>query len=131
MRRAFYQAIDVEAIKSRVMRGQSTPVALMVAPGVNGFVQSMNVRPKYDPDAAKKLLTEAGYPNGFEVGMDCPNDRYVNDEQICQAAVAMLARIGIKVNLNAQTRARYFAKILGPDLQHQLLHAGLDAGRHL
>ena len=64
------------------------------------------------PDGAKKLLTEAGYPNGFEVGMDCPNDRYVNDEQICQAVVSMLAKIGVTVNLNAQPKAKYFAKIL-------------------
>ncbi len=114
VRKAFYQAIDIEAIKSRVMRGQSSPLALMVAPGINGYIKSMDVRPKYDVEAAKKLLADAGYANGFEVGMDCPNDRYVNDEQICQAVVAMLARIGVKVNLNAQTRARYFAKILGP-----------------
>jgi peptide/nickel transport system substrate-binding protein len=67
---------------------------------------------KVDIEGAKKLLTEAGYPNGFEVTMDCPNDRYVNDEQICQAAVQMLARIGVKVNLNAQTKTRYFAKVL-------------------
>jgi peptide/nickel transport system substrate-binding protein len=114
VREAFYRAIDIEAIKTRVMRGQATPVALMVAPGINGYVKELDVRPKYDPDAAKKLLAEAGYPGGFEVGMDCPNDRYVNDEAICQAAVAMLARIGIKVNLLAQTRSKYFAKILGP-----------------
>jgi peptide/nickel transport system substrate-binding protein len=128
VRKAFYQAIDVEAIKSRVMRGQSTPVALMVAPGVNGFVASQNTRLKYDPDTAKKLLGEAGYPNGFEVGMDCPNDRYVNDEQICQAVVAMLARIGVKVNLNAQTRARYFAKILGPGYNTSFYMLGWTPG---
>ncbi|MBC7047264.1 ABC transporter substrate-binding protein, partial [Salmonella enterica subsp. enterica serovar Heidelberg] len=58
-------------------------------------------RPKLDPEGAKKLLADAGYPNGFEVTMDCPNDRYVNDAQICQAVVGMLARIGIKVNLLA------------------------------
>ena len=69
-------------------------------------------RLSYDPDAAKALLKEAGYGDGFEVGMDCPNDRYVNDEAICQAVVAMLARIGVKVNLNAQPRAQYFAKVL-------------------
>lgn len=114
VREAFYRAIDVEAIRTRVMRGQATPVAQMVAPGINGFIEELNVRPKYDPELSKKLLAEAGYPNGFEVGMDCPNDRYVNDEAICQAAVAMLARAGIKVNLLAQTRSKYFAKILGP-----------------
>src|SRR5258708_14765574 len=58
------------------------------------------------------MVADAGYPNGFEVGMDCPNDRYVNDEKICQAAVAMLAKIGVKVNLRAQTRNLSFAKIL-------------------
>ena len=69
-------------------------------------------RPKFDPEAAKKLLADAGYPNGFEVGMDCPNDRYVNDEAICQAVVGMLARVGVKVNLMAQPKAQYFAKVL-------------------
>jgi len=69
-------------------------------------------RPKFDPDGAKKLLAEAGYPEGFEVTMDCPNDRYVNDAAICQAVVGMLARIGVKINLLAQPKAKYFAKIL-------------------
>ncbi len=64
----------------------------------------------YDPNAAKKLLADAGYPNGFEVVMDCPNDRYVNDEGICQAVTAMLARVGVKVTLNAISKARYFQK---------------------
>ncbi|MGQ0662912.1 MAG: ABC transporter substrate-binding protein [Pseudomonadota bacterium] len=114
VREAFYRAIDIEAIKTRVMRGQAFPVALMVAPGINGYAKDVDVRPKYDPDAAKKLLADSGYPAGFEVGMDCPNDRYVNDEAICLAVVAMLARIGVKVNLLAQTRSKYFAKILGP-----------------
>ncbi|HEX2367412.1 MAG TPA: ABC transporter substrate-binding protein, partial [Bradyrhizobium sp.] len=113
VREAFYKAIDIDLIKNRVMRGLSTPSALMIAPQLFALSKDFT-RPKFDPDGAKKLLGEAGYPNGFEVGMDCPNDRYVNDEQICQAVVAMLARIGVKVNLNAQTRARYFAKILGP-----------------
>ncbi len=111
VRQAFYQAIDIEAIKSRVMRGLATPSALMIAPELVPWSKDF-VRPKFDPDGAKKLLAEAGYPNGFEVGMDCPNDRYVNDGQICQAAVGMLARIGVKVNLNAQPKGNYFAKVL-------------------
>ena len=95
------------------MRGLSTPSALMIAPQLFPLSKDFT-RPKFDPDGAKKLLTEAGYPDGFEVTMDCPNDRYVNDAAICQAVVGMLARIGVKVNLLAQPKAQYFAKVLKP-----------------
>jgi peptide/nickel transport system substrate-binding protein len=111
VRKAFYLAIDENAIKDKVMRGAATPSALMISPLL--FSRSNEFkRPAYDPNEAKKLLAEAGYPNGFEVTMDCPNDRYVNDEAICQAIVAMLARVNIKINLLAQPKAKYFAKIL-------------------
>ena len=113
VREAFYKAIDVELIKTRVMRGLSTPSALMIAPQLYKLSGEFT-RPKVDPDGAKKLLAEAGYPDGFEVTMDCPNDRYVNDAGICQAVVGMLARIGVKVNLLAQPKAQYFAKVLKP-----------------
>jgi peptide/nickel transport system substrate-binding protein len=92
VRQAFYQAIDTETIKARVMRNAATPTGLMIAPGIKGFVPEMNKRLPHDAEAAKKLLAEAGYPNGFEVGMNCPNDRYVNDGEICQAVAANLAR---------------------------------------
>jgi peptide/nickel transport system substrate-binding protein len=111
VRKAFYQAIDIEAIKSRVMRGFATPTALMISPLL--FSRSAEFkRWPYDPDAARKLLADAGYPDGFEVTMDCPNDRYVNDEAICQAVAAMLAHIGVKIDLLAQPKAKYFAKVL-------------------
>ena len=113
VREAFYKAIDVELIKNRVMRGLSTPSALMIAPQLFALSKDFT-RPKFDPDGAKKLLAEAGYPDGFEVTMDCPNDRYVNDAAICQAVVGMLARIGVKINLLAQPKAQYFAKVLKP-----------------
>jgi len=113
VREAFYKSIDVDAIKTRVMRGMSTPSALMIAPELYPLSKDF-VRPKADPDAAKKLLADAGYPGGFEVTMDCPNDRYVNDAAICQAVVGMLARIGVKVNLLAQPKALYFGKVLKP-----------------
>ncbi|HEX6979247.1 MAG TPA: ABC transporter substrate-binding protein [Alphaproteobacteria bacterium] len=121
VRKAFYQAIDMEAIKTRVMRGQSLPTALLLGTMIRGYDESVNKRHPYDPAAAKKLLAEAGYPDGFTVGMDCPNDRYVNDEAICQAVAAMLARIGVKVELNAQTRAKYFAEILGLNTSFYML----------
>ncbi|WP_193369994.1 ABC transporter substrate-binding protein [Pelagibius marinus] len=112
VRQAFYQAIDIEAIKSKIMRGASTPSNLMIAPQINGFNPALNKRLPYDVDTAKGLLSEAGYPEGFEVTMDCPNDRYVNDERICQAVASMLARIGVKVDLLAQTKSKYFGKVL-------------------
>jgi peptide/nickel transport system substrate-binding protein len=115
VREAFYRSIDVEALKKTVMRGQSFPTSLMVAPGINGYTKELDKRPAMlTPAQAKKLLADAGYPNGFEVTLDCPTDRYVNDEKICQAVVGMLARIGVKINLRAQTRLKYFAQILLP-----------------
>jgi peptide/nickel transport system substrate-binding protein len=121
VRQAFHQAIDIEAIRSRIMRGAATPTGLMVAPGIQGFDAALNKRLPYDPDAARKLLSDAGYPSGFEVGMNCPNDRYVNDAEICQAVAVMLARIGVKVNLMAETKATYFPKVLSRDTSFYLL----------
>ncbi len=130
MRQAFYQAIDEDAIGAKVMRGFAHPTALMVGPGVNGYDPALDKRYPHDPAAAKKLLADAGYPNGFEVGLDCPNDRYVNDEAICQAVVAMLARIGVKANLLAQTRAKYFAKINAPKYDTSFYMLGWTPGTY-
>jgi peptide/nickel transport system substrate-binding protein len=121
VRQAFYQAIDINAIQKAVMRGASAPTALMIAPGIKGFPADLNKRLPYDPPAAQKLLAEAGYPQGFEVGMNCPNDRYVNDEEICKAVSAMLAKIGVKVNLMAESKATYFPKILSRNTSFYLL----------
>jgi peptide/nickel transport system substrate-binding protein len=109
VRKAFMEAIDIEAIKSKVMRGLATPTALMIAPLLYSRSAEFKRLP-YDPADAKKLLAEAGYPDGFELTMHCPNDRYVNDEAICQAATSMLARIGVKVTLQAQPKAQFFGR---------------------
>jgi len=111
VRQAVYHAIDIEAIKAKVMRDLATPSAVMISPFLFENADQFE-RLEHNPEGAKKLMEEAGYGDGFEVSMDCPNDRYVNDEAICQAVVSMLARIGIKVNLNAQPKAQYFAKVL-------------------
>jgi peptide/nickel transport system substrate-binding protein len=113
VRQAMFQAIDIQAIHKVVMRGLSRPSAMMIAPGVNGFEEAFKRLP-YDPAAAKKMLADAGYGDGFEVDMDGPNDRYVNDEAICQAVTSMLAKVGVKINLVAQTKSKYFAKVLAP-----------------
>ncbi len=120
VRQAFYQAIDIEGIKRTVMRGASNPSALLVGPGINGFEPEAKRLP-YDVEAAKKLMAEAGYPNGFEVSMNCPNDRYVNDGRICQTVAANLSRINVKINLQAETKGTYFPKILRRDTSFYML----------
>jgi peptide/nickel transport system substrate-binding protein len=109
VRKAFYQAIDIEAIRSKIMRGMATPTPLMISPQL--FARSGDFqRYPYDVAEARRLMDEAGYAQGFELGMDCPNDRYVNDEEICHAVAAMLARIGVKVMLTTMPKAKYFEK---------------------
>jgi len=121
VRQAFYQAIDIDGIQKTVMRGASKPTALMVGPGIAGFNADQNKRLPYDPEGAKKLLADAGYPSGFEVTFNCPNDRYVNDARICQTVAANLSRIGVKINLAAETKGTYFPKILRRDTSMYLL----------
>lgn len=111
VRRAFYQAIDVDAIHRKIMRGASVPVALMLAREVAGYDPKLDQRYPYDPAAARRLLAEAGYPSGFPVTLDCPNDRYINDAAICQAAASMLDRIGVKVTLNSLPKSKWLDKI--------------------
>jgi peptide/nickel transport system substrate-binding protein len=111
VRKALNLAVDREAIKRVTMRGLSIPAAIMIAPGVHGHAPDIDKVAPPDAEAARKLLAEAGYPNGFEFGLDCPNNRYVNDEEICQALVGMWARIGLKVKLNAQSMATFIQKI--------------------
>ena len=115
VRKAIMMAIDAEALKTKTMRGFSLPNSLMVGPGIAGYDKALNTRPKYDVAAARKLMVEAGYPNGFSVNMECPNDRYVNDGQICQAVVGMLAQIGIRINLAVMPFSQYVAKISPPN----------------
>jgi peptide/nickel transport system substrate-binding protein len=112
VRKALYQAIDIEAIKRSIMRGQSEPTGAIIASQVFGWNKEAHKRFPYDVEAAKKLLAEAGYPSGFELGMDCPNNRYINDEEICQAVVVMWSKIGVKAKLKTQPMATYFPMLL-------------------
>ncbi len=111
VRKALNLAVDREAIRRVTMRGLSIPAAIMVAPGVHGHAKDIDRALALDVEGARRLLAEAGYANGFEFGLDCPNNRYVNDEEICQALVGMWARIGLKAKLNAQPMATFIQKI--------------------
>lgn len=110
VRKAIYQAIDIDLIKKKIMRDLSFPTALMISPTLFPAGEQMERHP-YDPEKSKELLAEAGYPDGFETRLDCPNDRYVNDADICQVVTSMLARVGIKLNTRAYPKAQFFADI--------------------
>ena len=111
VRKALYQSIDVASLNRVTMRGLSQPTGALVAPQVNGWTEGVHKRHPYDPEAAKKLLADAGYPNGFEVDFACPNNRYINDEEICQAVTAMWARVGVKAKLRTLPLVTYFPMI--------------------
>ena len=125
VRRALNMAVDREAIRRVTMRGLSIPAALMIAPNVHGWSQDIDKVHPVDYEGAKKLLVEAGYPQGFEFTLDCPNNRYVNDEEICQALVGMWARAGFKVRLNAMPFANFIPKILKLDTSAYMLGWGV------
>jgi peptide/nickel transport system substrate-binding protein len=112
VRRALYQAIDVEAIKAKIMAGFSMPTGGLT-PSVKGAYDdpALETRLPYDIAAARKLMAEAGYPDGFEVTLDCPNNRYINDEKICVALASFWAQLKVRVRVNALPRALYFPKV--------------------
>jgi peptide/nickel transport system substrate-binding protein len=123
VRQALYQAIDIEAIHKTTMRNLSKPTgALLSAPKMSS--PQIEKRLPYDKEAAKKLLAEAGYPNGFEVTLDCPNNRYVNDERICQALAAMWSQVGVATRVNAMPRSLYFPKLERTDTSLYMLGWG-------
>lgn len=125
VRRAMSMAINRDAIQQVVMRGQSAPAGMIAPPFVNGWTEEMDSASKTDVDAAKALMEEAGYGDGFSIQLDCPNDRYVNDEAICQAAVGMLAQIGVTVNLDAKPKAQHFPLITNGETDFYMLGWGV------
>jgi peptide/nickel transport system substrate-binding protein len=126
VRQALNMGVDRVAIQRSIMRGLSIPAALMVAPGVNGYSEAADKPVAVNVEGAKKLLAEAGFPNGFEFTLDCPNNRYVNDEEICQALVNMWARIGVRVKLNAMPFATFIPKFQSYDTSAFMLGWGVS-----
>jgi peptide/nickel transport system substrate-binding protein len=125
VRQALYHAIDIQAIHRATMRGQSVPTGTLFPEQVNGYVKEEDVRLPFDAARARALLAEAGYPNGFSVTLDCPNNRYINDEQICQNIAAMWSRVGVRTALKAQPLGPFFAQIQRADTSVYLLGWGV------
>lgn len=121
VRRAIYQAIDAEAIAEKIMRGNAKVSGLLIGPGVNGYKAADDVRLATDLDAAKASLAEAGYADGFAMTLRCPNDRYINDEAICAATVAMLEKLGLSVALDAVPVSIYWDELRAGEFDMYLL----------
>lgn len=111
VRKAIAQAVNVDAILSTIMRGNAEAASQLVSPAMSGYSAANATRPAFDVDAAKALLAEAGYADGFSFGLKCPNDRYLNDEAVCQAVVAMLAQIGVTAELDAMPVRNYWPEL--------------------
>ena len=125
VRQAVNMAINRDAIQRVVMRTQSLPAGAIVPPFVNGYTKELDTLPKVDIATARALLGAAGYPAGFSVSLHCPNDRYLNDEAICQAAVGMLGQIGIRANLVSQSKSLHFPLIQKAEVDFYLLGWGV------
>ncbi len=111
VRQALYQAIDMGTIQRVVMRGLAQPTGTLIAHHVNGWTPQVDKRLAFNPEASKKLLAQAGYPDGFEVEFSCPAGRYPSDEALCQAISAQWAKVGVKAKLRTQPFATYFPMI--------------------
>lgn len=112
VRRAMYQAIDIEAIRQKLMNGLSVPTGGLTSSPLGAYGDvALESRLPYDLPLARKLMAEAGYADGFEVTLDCPNNRYINDEGICLALASMWSQLKIRVKVNAMPRVLYFPKL--------------------
>lgn len=121
VRKAVAHAINVDAILQTIMRGNAEPASQLVSSAMRGYSSDLGARPAFDEAGAKALLAEAGYADGFSFGLKCPNDRYLNDESVCQAAVSMLAKIGLNAELDAMPVSNYWPELRADNFDMYLL----------
>jgi peptide/nickel transport system substrate-binding protein len=125
VRKALYQAIDVETMRTKLMNGLSVPTGGLTPSPLGSYNDpAIENRYPFDIAAARKLMADAGYADGFEVTLDCPNNRYINDEEICLALATMWAQLKVKVKVNAMPRVTYFPKLEKLDTSMYMLGWG-------
>ena len=125
VRRAMSKAINRTALVERVMEGAAVATGQLMPEGMFGYVPQLKPEP-FDPEGARKLLAEAGYPDGFGLTLHAPNNRYVNDEQVAQAIAQMLSRVGIVTRVDAMPSAVFFSRGNKLDFSFMLVGWGSD-----
>jgi peptide/nickel transport system substrate-binding protein len=121
VRLASAHALDLEAIDRVIFRGKIEAASQLVPAGISGYSEANQNRPDYNPDRAKALLADAGYPNGFSFGLKCPNDRYINDEALCRAAASMFSAVGLNAKLSTGPVRDYWPQLRADDFDMYLL----------
>lgn len=121
VREAVAKAVNVDAIRQTIMRGSAEAASQLVSPAMRGYSDANAARTAYDPEGAKALLAEAGYADGFSFGLKCPNNRYLNDEAVCQAVTGMLAQVGITAQLDAMPVSNYWPELRADNYDMYLL----------
>lgn len=125
VRKALYHAVDIETLRTKLMNGLSVPTGGLTPSPLGAYNDAeIEKRLPYDLALARKLMADAGFADGFEVTLDCPNNRYINDEEICIALAGMWAQLKVKVRVNGMPRATYFPKIEKQDTSMYMLGWG-------
>jgi peptide/nickel transport system substrate-binding protein len=127
VRRALSLAINREGLKDRIMDGYAAPTGQLMPDELSGFEPAIPVDP-YDPEHAKKLLADAGYPVGFGLTLHGPNNRYVNDAKLVEAIAQMWTRIGVKTQVDVMPAATYFSRALHAEFSIRLTGWASDTG---
>jgi len=109
VRRAVYQAINIDLIGQKVLRGLAQSTGAYLSSRVDGSPAELDKRLPFDPAKARALLAEAGYPNGFSVTLDCVNVAW--REAVCQAMTAMLTQVGIRTTMRSSQTNQFFPKL--------------------
>ena len=127
VRQALSVSINRDAIVASVMSGQASPSGQLLPEGVMGHVEELTP-PEYDAEAARALLAEAGYPNGFRITLHGPNDRYINDAEVVQAVAQMWSRIGVRTEVDTMPSNVYFTRAGRQEFSAGLLGWGTGTG---
>jgi peptide/nickel transport system substrate-binding protein len=125
VRKALYHAIDIETLKTKLMNGQAVPTGGLTPSPLGAYHDAeIDARLPFDVARARALMAEAGYADGFEITLDCPNNRYINDEEICLSLATMWSQLKVKIRVNAMPRVTYFAKLDKLDVSMYMLGWG-------